>query len=45
MIKAKVLPSNTVVRVKYSNDKELDDILKALGGVKGLDLIRVKYGK
>jgi len=45
MIKAMVFPTNDIVRVKYSNDKELDDILKALGGVKGLDLIRVKYGK
>ena len=38
MIKATVLAMDQVVRIKYNNDTELNDLLKALWKVPGMDV-------
>ena len=38
MIKAIVFTMNQVVRIKYNNDTELDNLLKALWTVPGIDV-------
>ena len=45
MIKATVLPMDNLVRIKYNNDKELDNLLTALGKVPAVEVKVNGYGR
>lgn len=40
---ANVFPMTKSIRIKYDNDKELNDLLKALRGIPGMDVTVNKY--